>query len=131
MFIRFTTQFKNDNGNYETGVFQAAAFLRKSSELYEYDLKRLEDIKDWFNDNLEKPTKFSKSKRKNAENISLSWYKNSATDYIQRMYEMKVILEKYDIIVEVVKRDNPGTIIYEDDIQVSALPFRTDRHQVL
>lgn len=131
MFIRFTTRFMNEYGDIENGVFQAAAFVRRNPDIYDYDLEILEGIKDWFNNNLERPTKFSKSKRRNAEGVSLSWYKSSAKNHIQRMYDLKVVLEKYDIVVDVVKRENPGTIIYEDEIQVSALPFRTDRPDVL
>jgi len=131
MFIRFTTRFKNENGDNENGIFQAAAFLRRNPDTFEYDLKILEEIKNWYNDNLETPTKFSKSKRNNAEPVSLSWYKSSAKDHIKKMYDLKAILEKYDILVDVVIRGNPGTIIYEDKIQVSALPFRTDKSKVL
>jgi len=131
MFLRFTTQFKNEDGEFEKGVFQAAAFLRRNSETYNYDLQLLEELKHWFNLNLDRPTRFSKSKRKNAESKSLSWYKSTAREHIQKMYDMKAILEKYDIIIEVVMSDNPGTILYEDDIQVSALPFRTERRKVL
>ncbi|MDX2248963.1 MAG: hypothetical protein SF052_19400 [Bacteroidia bacterium] len=131
MYIRFTTQFRNETGDHETGVFQAAAYLRRHPDTYHYDVKLLDEIIEWFNINLERPTRFSKSRHKNSENVSLSWYKNTAHDHIQKMYDMKAILEKYDIVVEAVKRENPGNIIYEDEIQVSALPFRTDRSKVI
>jgi hypothetical protein len=128
MYIRFIAEFKNDSGETETGVFQAAGFLRESNKVYDYDKKYLLEIRDWFNYHLEKPSRFNKSKRKNAQNISLSWFKSTATAHLQKMYEMKQILDKYDIEVTVIKRKNPGYIIYEDDYQISSLPHGKDKH---
>ena len=130
MFIRFITEFINEENVTETGVFQAAGFLCNSETVYDYDKRLLMELRSWFSDNLEKPTKFNKAKRKNAENISLSWFKSSATDHLKRMYEMKQVLEKYDLVVNVVTRDNPGYIIYEDEYQVSTLPHGKDKHLV-
>jgi hypothetical protein len=131
MYIRFITQFENEYGEIETGVFHAAAFVRGNPDTFDYDVKSLESIKNWFNCNLEAPTKFSRSKKKYAEGISLSWFKNSAKEHIQRMYDIKSILEKYDILVEIINHDRPGTIIYQDEYQVSAIPFRLDKNRVL
>ena len=128
MFIRFITEFKNDSDETETGVFQAAGFLRQSDKTYDYDKKNLLEIKEWFNCYLEKPNRFNKARRKNGLNISLSWFKSTATEHLQKMYEMKQILDKYDIEVTVIKRENPGYIIYEDDYQVSTLPHGKDKH---
>jgi hypothetical protein len=46
------------------------------------------------------------------------------------MYEMKFVIEKYDIFVGVIKRENPGYIIFEDEVQVSTIPFKSDRNVV-
>jgi len=128
MFIRFTAEFKNEDGDIDTGVFQAAGFLRRSDKTYEYDKNHLLELSDWFNQHLEKPTRFNKPSRKNGLNISLSWFKSTATEHLQKMYEMKQILDKYEIEVTVIKRENPGYIIYEDDYQVSTFPHGKDKH---
>lgn len=47
------------------------------------------------------------------------------------MYEVSRILEKYGIIVSVVKREDPGYIVYEDEYQVAAIPYREDRDKVI
>lgn len=47
------------------------------------------------------------------------------------MYAMSKILEKYGILSSVVKREDPGYIVYEDDIQVAAIPYREDREKVV
>ena len=128
MFIRFIAEFKNEDDELEKGVFQAAGFIRQSHKTYDYDKNHLLELKDWFNQNLEKPNRFNKAKRKNGLNVSLSWFKSSATEHLQKMYEMKVILDKYEIEVTIIKRENPGYIIYEDEYQVSTLPHGKDKH---
>ncbi|OSZ82756.1 hypothetical protein CAP35_05695 [Chitinophagaceae bacterium IBVUCB1] len=128
MFIRFITEFKNEYDEIETGVFQAVGYLCRTDVMYDYDKKHLMEIRGWFNANLEKPTRFSKSLKKNAPKVSLAWFKSTATEHLKRMYEMKVIIEKYDITVLVIKRENPGYIVYEDDFQVSTLPHKDDKH---
>ncbi len=47
------------------------------------------------------------------------------------MYAMSKILEKYGILVSVVRRNDPGYIVYEDDIQIAAIPYREDRDEVI
>ena len=98
--------------------------------MFDHDKERLDMIRQWFGDRLERPTRFTKSKRKSAPKVSLSWFKSSAIGHLQRMYDMKEILEKYDLVVEVIKREKPGTIIYEDEFQVSTLPHRMDKNKV-
>ena len=130
MFIRFTTQFINEKNENETGVFMATGFLIRSEQMYKHDEKWLKEIREWFNKNLEKPSRFSTSQKKYASKVSLSWYKNSAIEHIKRMYDMKEVLEKYDLVVTVLKRKNPGVIVFEDEFQVSTIPFKPDRKKV-
>jgi hypothetical protein len=128
MFIRFITEFRNDNGVVETGVFQAAEFLRLSTSTFDFDKTHLKDLLTWFSRHLSKPDRFSKDRRRNAEKVSLSWFKTTAVVHLQKMYEMKQLLEKYDLHVTVVKRMNPGYIVYEDSYQVSTLPHGKEKH---
>ena len=128
MFIRFIMQFQNEYDEIETGVFQASAYLRdRSGILYDYDKKHLTEIRDWFNANLSAPDRFSNAKRKNPANVSLSWFKSTAIEHLARMYEMKEIFERYERLVTVIKRENPGYIVYEDEFQVSTIPHKQDK----
>ncbi len=47
------------------------------------------------------------------------------------MQELIEILEKYDLIVERLISKNPGYIVYEDEYQVSAVPFKANRYKVV
>ncbi len=46
------------------------------------------------------------------------------------MYELANICESYGIILEVVKRADPGYVVYEDEYQIAAIPYREDRNKV-
>lgn len=131
MYIRFITQFVNDEGETYTGIFSALRFIRERPLTQEEDVVHLKSIREWFNVNLEAPTKFSNANNKNPAPISLSWFKDSSKEHIKKIYEIREVLYKYGIIVEVVTAKNPGYIIYEDDHQVSAIPFKSDRKKVL
>ena len=131
MYLRFTTQFINPYNELETGIFMALKYLRDDYPLTnDEDVKKLKTLSLWFNQNLEKPTRFSKGTNKYNANISLSWFKASAGEHIKRMHEFIEIAEKYDFVIERITNKNPGYIVFEDEYQVSAVPFKTDRKRV-
>ncbi len=131
MYLRFITRFPDSYGREETGVFQAAAYLLHSDIMHDYDKQYLDELWKWFKCNLRVPTRFKRSRRRNARNISLSWFKSTSTEHLQMMYEMIWMLERYGMVVERVKRHNPGYIMYEDEFQVSSIPHGKDKSLVL
>jgi hypothetical protein len=130
MYIRFITQYENDYEEVRTGVFRAAYFLRKSDIIQHYDRMRLDSVLWWFENYLDAPDKFNHSKNRSAPNISLSWFKDTSTRHIARMYEMVGILEQYGLPVKKIRRRNPGLVVYEDYYQVSCIPNRPDKRLV-
>lgn len=74
------------------------------------------DIFDFFNDNFPWPP-YSESKW--SENV-ISWFKDSATDFINKMWDLKVILEQNDLNVRILKTEQPGIKLDEDEFQVVA-----------
>ena len=131
MYLRFTTQFINEDGKTETGIFNALAFLRDHKLTQEEDVLILKTLMKWFDAYLPKPDKFSNAGNKNPAAISLSWFKDTAKVDIKKIFELKEILNKYEIFVETLNSKNPGYIIYEDEFQVSAIPFKSDRNRVI
>ncbi|HEY1849859.1 MAG TPA: hypothetical protein VGG60_02455, partial [Candidatus Binataceae bacterium] len=105
------------------GLFQAAKELRESGDLTAVDHQRLDAIRSWFNDYLEKPTRLSLSPRPNRKAQAISWFKDTATSHISKMRQFKTILERYGIEVEIITTTRPGYIVYEDRFQVAAYPF--------
>ncbi len=55
--------------------------------------------------------------------MSISWFKHSATDHIDKMRQYAQILEAHDIYVNQMTTDRPGNIVYEDQFQIAAIPF--------
>jgi hypothetical protein len=132
MYLRFTTQFINPYGELETGIFMALKYLRDDHSLTtDEDINKLKELSGWFNKNLEKPTRFSKGTSKFNADVSLSWFKDSAKEHIKKIQDLVEIAEQYDIIIDRIASKNPGYIVFEDEYQVSAVPFKTDRKSVI
>ncbi len=131
MYIRFITSFMNSYGERESGIFQALGFLRRHDDTRHEDVEKLLELRDWFDIHLESPSKFTKRQKQSETGTALGWYRNTAKEHIAKMYELSQVLEKYGIIVSVVRRKDPGYIVYEDDIQVTALVYREDRKEVI
>lgn len=86
-------------------------------------MDRLASIREWFNQNLDKPDRFSRTKGPFRQKKGISWFRDSAHEHIRRMREMVEILKRHGISVRQLVTDRPGSIIYEDDFQICAEPF--------
>ena len=125
MFLRFVTAELHDESHQELGIFHAAGKLRDSGSLSPSEETLLQEIRDWFNINLEKPNRFTSSKppyyRKRQNGIS--WLKDSAGKHIAKMQEMVALLKHHDVPVRMIKTKRPGYVVYEDEFQIVAVPF--------
>jgi len=125
MYIRFITGKIHDKTLWEVGVFQAAYQLKKQGTLPDFEEARLQELLDWFNINLKKPDRFTKSKppfyRK--ENRAISWFKDTSNEHVANLREIVSILNRHDVYAEMIQTDRPGYIVYEDAHQVVAEPF--------
>jgi hypothetical protein len=123
MFIRFVVHKLDPDSGRRQGIFQAAAVLRDSDQLSASDISALDDLAEWFSKNLEKPTHLDISTRPHGKAQAISWFKSSATQHIGKMREFQLILEHYDIAVDVLKTKRPGYVVYDDKFQIAAYPF--------
>ena len=123
MFIRFITNEIDNDSQKRIGLFQVIGKLRDNNELTDYELKQVKTFSEWFSKNLDKPKRFTKAKSSNARNKAISWFKDSAKEHLKMMREIKRIIETHGIIVEIIKTNNPGYIVYEDKYQITAEPF--------
>ena len=104
-------------------MFQAAKDLRESGALGREDNDALEEIRDWFNTHLERPSRLSISSRPNRKAQAISWFRSTASRHIGKMRDFQRILESYGVAVEMIKTRRPGYIVYEDKFQIAAHPF--------
>jgi len=124
MFLRFVIHPKDPDSGKRQGIFQAVADLRYEQRLTAEQEILHDELRQWFNEHLERPARFSRSSRHNPKNIAISWFKASAAEHIAKMREMAAILEAHDLAVDMIQTDRPGYIVYEDRSQGCAEPFR-------
>jgi hypothetical protein len=125
MYVRFVVAEIDEDSGKELGVFQTAWNLRDDGKLYPEEDEQLDLIRRWFNDNLEKPRRFTASKppyyRKKRK--AISWFKDSAREHIARIWSMIAILRNHGIVVRMLTTERVGYVTYEDEFQIVAEPF--------
>jgi hypothetical protein len=124
MFVRFVIKDLDCNSGRRQGLFQAAKSLRESGVLSGPDHERLETLRNWFNEHLERPTRLAVSSRPHSKAQAISWYRDTATRHIAKMREFQEVLERYGLEVQMIKAKRLGYILYEDEFQVAAYPFK-------
>jgi len=124
MYVRFITHTHDEDSGRRQGLFQAMAELRKNRDFPEHDAQIYNEIYDWFRHNLSTPNTFTRSARPHAKNVAISWFKDTASEHISKMRAAAQILQAHGVIVEVLYVERPGYIVYEDEFQVTAEPFK-------
>jgi hypothetical protein len=119
-YIRFVIGRKDEDSHVEQGVFQAVARALERRDIMGSDADELNELRAWFSDNLEKPTSFGRDKLR----LGICWFKAGSSEHISRIWEIVRILERNGIYVRKIRTDKPGYVIYEDEWQLVAEPFR-------
>jgi hypothetical protein len=119
-YVRFVIGRKDDDSHVEQGIFQAAAQALEWQGITGSDADELNELRAWFSENLEKPTSFGRNKHR----LGICWFKTDATEHISRIWEMVRILERNGTYVKKIRTDKPGYVVYEDEWQLVAEPFR-------
>jgi hypothetical protein len=123
MFLRFVVPALHRESSRRTGVFQEVYRLMRAGELLPHEEQRAQETLDWFNESLAEPDRFARSPRSGAAALAISWFKDSATEHVSRMYELASILDAHGIAVEVIRTERPGYVVFEDEHQIVAEPF--------
>lgn len=125
MYLRFAIERRDEDSGRGLGIFHAAGELRDHGVLEDWEATELGEIRDWFNEHLEKPDRFTASKppfyRKQAR--AIAWFKDTAGEHIERVRQMATILERHGVVVHTYRADRVGYIVYEDEFQIVAEPF--------
>jgi len=119
-YIRFVIGRKDEDSHVEQGIFQAVAQALEWHNITGTDADELNDLRGWFSENLERPTSFGRDRLR----LGICWFKTGADEHIARIWEMVNILERNGIYVKKIRTDRPGYVIYEDEWQLVAEPFR-------
>ena len=117
-YIRFAVGTDTDNIDTLTGIFTEARFLRDDNLLSNHEEELLQETYDWFNENLSSPPW-----SQNDWVYAVSWFNKDATNHINKMWKIANILKEYGKPVLMIKRDNPGKIVYQDEFQIVAVAW--------
>jgi hypothetical protein len=123
VLIRFSTLATDSDSGRAGGVLVAAHTLRDDGDL---SLQEHEDLRialAWFNDHLPVP----RALRDPAHRRAISWFKPAADEAIRRMWQLKTLLDLHGHHVDVLRTSDPGTVVYQDDWQVIAKPYKGQR----
>ncbi len=108
------------------GIFRAAKLLVSDPEIGGISVSQVNELLDWFSENLEPPDRFTSSSSKGyyrRHTKGLSWFKPSATKHISKAFELRSILEECGYPIVILKERRLGRIVYEDAYQLVAEPF--------
>lgn len=119
-YIRFVIGGEDGESQVERGVFHATTQALEWKDIIGSDAEQLKELERWFNKNLKEPTSFGRDKLRRG----ICWFKTDATEHISRIWEMVQILERNNIFVKKIRTGKPGYVVYEDEWQLVAEPFR-------
>ena len=72
----------------------------------------------WFERNLSLPDRSKLHRR------AIFWFKAHAAKVVRRAWDLALALNEHGPPAEIFKTRRPGYIVYEDDQQIAAIPFR-------
>ena len=121
-FVRFEATTPNARGAH-IGIFGLANGLRSAHRLTEADLQWLTVNNAYGNDayvdpGTVDPTLFDKA----IHPVATCWFKSTATHLLLYVDGYLQLLTRYGVDWRRRESDDPGTILYEDDVQVVAEP---------
>ena len=120
MFVRFVAGTDTENAFWLDGVITVASDLRDYGELYDHESRWLDEIFDWFNENLPCPPFRQKFRSGEWTRRAVCWFHDRAGEPLRRIWDIVAILEEHGTTVRLVKTHRPGKIVYHDRYQVVA-----------
>ena len=128
--LRFVLQQSHPDTGVADGIFSAAYELRDGTLAAIQDRELLQGLLSWFETNLAIPERFNRTKSKGyyrRNTAGVSWIKPSAQEHIAKFRALVLILENNGYVVSQLTTTRPGYVIFEDDHQVIAEPFRDNQ----
>ena len=126
MYVRFVVDEISEDSGVELGIFQATYRLWRVGQLHSGAEVWWADIDEWFGRKLETPNRFARSRRRGANDCAICWFKASATRHVARAHELVALLAEHHVPSRMLRTRRPGYVVYEDEFQVAAEPFRRE-----
>lgn len=124
MLLRFVVNRRLNGDRHRLGIVRAAwMFLNEESSIVNQQ-ETVRRIFDRFNEELPIPYRYARHDGDAPR--ALSWFKPTADRFIWIARRLARALDANDLVVHELLTDRPGEVVYEDDYQVVAVPFRGD-----
>jgi len=119
MFIRFTVPSDAWRPERRTasGLFHATNRLAETGRLEEWERLWFQEELEWFN-------RFLPGARTGGEWRAVCWFRPDAGEAISRMWRIVDLVEGEGVPVRVYRTRRPGVVVYADDLQIAAVPWR-------
>lgn len=128
MYLRFVVEQIDERTGKYAGIFTLAYYLRDEKRLTISEEHLVSELISWYKKNLPIPCTFSRKKNDSHKNThGLSWFKHDSKEAINKMWELKAVLENHGFNIEVLKTERPGYVVYEDEYQIVAEPFHGEQ----
>ncbi len=103
----------------EVGVFVAVDHLRRAGVLSDVERETYLDIDDWFLEHLPTPGFYADGNSIGA----VTWFRTPLPEPMQtRVDALCEILRAHGVPFETVRSTDPGTRVYEDELQIGVVP---------
>src|SRR5690606_32733006 len=117
----------NEDSGVREGLFRAAYALSRDPSLSSGDRGELTGFLEWFERNLTTPDRFNRTTSKGHSRRAargIASLKPSASEHIAQMHVLAGLLDRNGYATEMIKSERPGYVVYEDDVQIIAEPFK-------
>jgi len=120
--VRFESPAANARGRHP-GVFALANGLARAGRLSPADHAWWRHSNDWCNAAYTDPSTIDAAVYDDlVDPGAQGWFKSTAASLIAMAREYVALLERYDVTSVERRTDVPGRVVYEDDVQVVAVP---------
>lgn len=123
VFVRFQSPVPGKRGVH-TGVFGMTNLLGRAGDLSPSEHRDWREGNDWFNSAYPDPCDTNPDVYdEKLHPRATAWFKADATHLLERVPRYLEILEAHGVPCTKVEAEDPGRIIYEDNVQIVVVPY--------
>lgn len=117
MFVRYVVGSEEEDPRCLVGIFTESYWLQRDAYLSRHDDALIEETVDWFNDYVPVPPYHWRAWPSHAA----AWFKGEPSmEALLRVWDLASVLIRHRRYVRTLRTCHPGTIHYEDRVQVVA-----------
>ncbi|MFI8824683.1 hypothetical protein [Streptomyces sp. NPDC053431] len=122
-FVRFQGTVRGPRGHFP-GIFALANALAREGRLSEEQYRFWRAANDWYDAAYPDPSATDPTVYDEARNPgAVAWFKATATHLLDRVPGYLDLLAAHGVPCARIESGDPGRIVYEDDVQVVAVPW--------